>query len=119
MSHKEETRTRRKKRIRKKVAGTTERPRLSVFRSARHIYAQVIDDTRGVTLATASTLTSGVKEDVSEANKSEAAKKVGAAIAKACSAKGIDKVVFDRNGYIYHGRIRALAEGAREAGLSF
>ncbi len=118
-SHKEETRTRRKKRIRKKVTGTTERPRLTVFRSARHIYAQVIDDTRGATLAAASTLTTGVKESVSEANKTDAAKQVGAAIAKVCSEKGISKVVFDRNGYIYHGRIRALAEGAREAGLSF
>lgn len=118
-SHKEETRARRKKRIRKKVTGTTERPRLTVFRSARHIYAQVIDDTRGATLAAASTLTSGVKEGASEANKTDAAKQVGAAIAKVCSEKGISKVVFDRNGYIYHGRIRALAEGAREAGLSF
>jgi large subunit ribosomal protein L18 len=110
---------RRKKRIRKKVEGTPERPRLTVFRSARHIYAQVIDDTSGKTLATASTLASGVKDQLSDANKSAAAKLVGAAIAKACSEKGIAKVVFDRNGHIYHGRIRALAEGAREAGLSF
>jgi large subunit ribosomal protein L18 len=114
-----ETRARRRKRIRKKVNGTTERPRLSIFRSAKHIYAQVIDDTTGATLAAASTLTDGVRDQVKEANKSDAAKAVGAAIAKACTAKGIAKVVFDRNGYIYHGRIRALAEAAREAGLSF
>jgi large subunit ribosomal protein L18 len=118
-SHKEQTRARRKLRIRKKVVGTTERPRLSVFRSARHIYAQVIDDSSGVTLAAASTLSAGVKGEVDDATKTDAAKKVGAAIAKACSEKGIEKVVFDRNGYIYHGRIRALAEAAREAGLSF
>jgi large subunit ribosomal protein L18 len=117
--HKLETRARRRMRIRKKVSGTTERPRLSVFRSAKHIYAQVIDDTTGNTLAAASTLTESVKAPASEANKSDAAKLVGTAIAKACSAKGIEKVVFDRNGYIYHGRIRALAEAAREAGLSF
>ncbi len=118
-SHKEQTRARRKLRIRKKVVGTTERPRLSVFRSARHIYAQVIDDSQGVTLASASTLTSGVKGELGEATKSDAARLVGAVIAKACTERGIDKVVFDRNGYIYHGRIRALAEAAREAGLSF
>lgn len=119
LSHKERTRIRRKKRIRKKVSGTPERPRLTVFRSARHIYAQVIDDTRGATLAAASTLTPGVRESVSNVTKTEAAKQVGAAIAKACSEKGITKVVFDRNGYLYHGRVRALADGAREAGLSF
>ncbi len=114
---KNETRERRKKRIRKKVDGTTERPRLSVFRSARHIYAQVIDDSRGATLAAASTLTGDLKG--AEGDKTERAKAVGAAIAKACTEKGIEKVVFDRNGYIYHGRIRALADAAREAGLSF
>ncbi|CAG0971833.1 partial 50S ribosomal protein L18, partial [Anaerolineae bacterium] len=109
----------RKKRIRKKVFGSSERPRLSVFRSAKHIYAQVVDDTQGVTLVAASTLAKDVKGETSEGNKTDAAKLVGAAIAKACAAKGIEKVVFDRNGFIYHGRIRALAEGAREAGLSF
>lgn len=119
MTAKVDTRERRKKRIRKKVSGTVERPRLSVFRSARHIYAQVIDDTTGRTLATASTLTSGVKDAASDANKSDAAKLVGAAIAKACAEKGIAKVVFDRNGYIYHGRVKALADAAREAGLDF
>jgi large subunit ribosomal protein L18 len=119
MQHKIETRIRRKKRIRKKVTGTAERPRLTVFRSAKHIYAQVIDDTNGRTLVAASTLIEAVKGQVSDAKKSDAAKLVGAALAKACSEKGIEKVVFDRNGYMYHGRIRALAEGAREAGLSF
>ena len=119
MASKVESRERRKKRIRKKVEGTTERPRLSVFRSARHIYAQVIDDTSGKTLVAASTLTGGVKEQAADTKKGDAAKLVGAALAKACAEKGIEKVVFDRNGYIYHGRIRALAEGAREAGLSF
>jgi large subunit ribosomal protein L18 len=119
MAAKVDNRERRKKRIRKKVSGTPERPRLSVFRSARHIYAQVIDDTTGRTLAAASTLTASVKAQASEVKKSDAAKLVGAAIAKACADKGIEKVVFDRNGYIYHGRIRALAEAAREAGLSF
>lgn len=114
-----DTRLRRKKRIRKKVGGTPERPRLSVFRSAKHIYAQVIDDTAGTTLAHASTLSKDVREQVGSNNKTDAAKLVGAAIAKACSEKGIAKVVFDRNGFIYHGRIRALAEGAREAGLNF
>jgi large subunit ribosomal protein L18 len=114
-----DTRLRRKKRIRKKVTGTPERPRLSVFRSAKHIYAQVVDDTAGQTLAYASTLSKDVRDQTAEVDKTEAAKLVGAAIAKACSDKGIGKVVFDRNGFIYHGRIRALAEGAREAGLNF
>lgn len=112
-------RARRKRRIRKKISGTTERPRLSVFRTARHMYAQVIDDTVGSTLAATSTLAEGVREETSAGDKTSAAKLVGAAIAKACEAKGIDKVVFDRNGFIYHGRVRALAEAAREAGLTF
>jgi large subunit ribosomal protein L18 len=114
-----DTRLRRKKRIRKKMDGTPERPRLSVFRTSKHIYAQVIDDTAGQTLAHASTLSKDVREQVGSVNKTDAAKLVGTAIAKACSDKGIAKVVFDRNGFIYHGRIRALAEGAREAGLDF
>jgi large subunit ribosomal protein L18 len=116
---KSDSRLRRKKRIRKNMNGTTERPRLSVFRTAKHIYAQVINDAEGQTLAAASTLTKGVKENVGGINKTDAAKKVGAAIAKVCADKGIEKVVFDRNGFIYHGRIKALAEAAREAGLSF
>jgi len=112
-------RTARKKRIRKKISGSVERPRLSVFRTAKHIYAQVIDDTSGKTLVATSTLAKDVREGTADVDKTGAAKLVGAAIAKACSDKGIAKVVFDRNGFIYHGRIRALAEAAREAGLSF
>jgi len=112
-------RERRKLRIRRKMDGTAERPRLTVFRSAKHIYAQVIDDTKGTTLAHVSTLTKDLKASSSEAKKSDAAKAVGTAIAKALLAKGVSKVVFDRNGYLYHGRIRALADGAREAGLKF
>ena len=112
-------RERRKLRIRKKVAGTTERPRLSVFRSAKHIYAQVIDDTTGRTLAHASTLSEDLKGQLGESDKSDAAKKVGALIAKVCKSKEISQVVFDRNGYMYHGRVSALAQAAREAGLEF
>jgi large subunit ribosomal protein L18 len=112
-------RERRKLRIRQKISGTSEQPRLSVFRSAKHIYAQVVDDVAGSTLAHASTLSRDVRADVTEASKSDAAKKVGQAIAKLLLAKGISKVVFDRNGYLYHGRIRALADAAREAGLKF
>lgn len=111
-----EGRTKRKKRIRKKMSGTPERPRLSVFRSTVHIYAQVIDDTTGKTLVATSTL----KKDVStEGSKTEQAKAVGEAIAKACKAAGVNQVVFDRNGFLYHGRIRALADAARGAGLDF
>jgi large subunit ribosomal protein L18 len=112
-------RERRKLRIRRKISGTSEQPRLSVFRSAKHIYAQVVDDAAGSTVAHASTLSREVRGEVTEATKLDAAKKVGAAIAKLLLAKGISKVVFDRNGYLYHGRIRALADGAREAGLKF
>lgn len=115
----EDQRLKRKKRIRKKVNGNQERPRLSVFRSAKHIYAQVIDDSSGKTLATASTLSKDVRGTTGEGSKSESAKKVGAAIAAVCKSKGIAKVVFDRNGYIYHGRVKALADAAREAGLDF
>src|ERR1700760_2359447 len=100
-------RERRKLRIRQRITGTPERPRLSIFRSAKHIYAQVVDDVAGSTLAHASTLSREVRADVAEVNKSDAAKKVGTAIAKLLLAKGIDKVVFDRSGYLYHGRIRA------------
>ena len=106
-------RARRKMRIRKKVRGTAQRPRLAVFRSAKHIYAQVIDDTQGVTIAHASSVAGP------GAGKVEAAKSVGDAVAKACIDKGVDQVVFDRGGYRYHGRVRALAESAREAGLKF
>ena len=112
-------RARRHLRVRKRVHGTAVRPRLVVFRSSKHIYAQVVDDTAGSTLAHASTLSRDVRTEAAEDNKLDAAKKVGQAIAKLLLAKGIDKVVFDRNGYLYHGRIQALADAAREAGLKF
>jgi large subunit ribosomal protein L18 len=112
-------RERRKLRIRTKISGSAERPRLTVFRSARHIYAQVVDDTAGKTLASASTLSRDLKSTLTEDDKTAAAKKVGALLAKMCLEKKIDKVVFDRNGYLYHGRIKALADAAREAGLKF
>ncbi|HBG45631.1 MAG TPA: 50S ribosomal protein L18 [Deltaproteobacteria bacterium] len=108
---------RRKARVRKKIKGTAERPRLNVRRSNKHIYAQIIDDTTGKTLAAASTK---MKElEGADGKKIDAAKKVGQTIGKIAADKGIEKVVFDRSGYIYHGRVKALAEGAREAGLKF
>jgi len=112
-------RERRKLRIRGTVSGTPERPRLTVFRSLKHMYAQVIDDVSGKTLAHASTLSKDVKPQAEDANKSGAAEKVGEAVAKQLLAKGVKKVVFDRNGYMYHGRVKALAEAARKAGLDF
>jgi large subunit ribosomal protein L18 len=115
----DEARLKRKKRIRKKVNGDGERPRMSIFRSAKHIYAQVVDDTSGTTLVHVSTLTKDLKAGSAEATKSDAAKLVGKAIAEACKVKGITKVAFDRNGFIYHGRVKALADAAREAGLDF
>ena len=102
-------------RIREKVAGTTERPRLNVYRSLNHIYAQVIDDQQGVTVASASTLELKLKTGGNVAS----AKEIGKAVAERATAKGIKKVVFDRGGYLYHGRIKALAEAARETGLEF
>lgn len=102
-------------RIRRRVKGSEERPRLCIFRSARHIYAQVVDDTKGVTLVSASTLD---VEGHKGANK-ETAKAIGAEVAKRALNKNIKEVVFDRNGYLYHGRVKALADGAREAGLNF
>jgi|JI102314A1RNA_FD_contig_71_1676805_length_1235_multi_3_in_0_out_0_2 large subunit ribosomal protein L18 len=116
---KSDNRDRRKLRIRKKVSGTAERPRLTVFRSSKHIYAQVIDDSTASSLAVASTLTKSLGESLEGKSKQEAAKVVGAAIAGVCKDKGITKVVFDRNGYAYHGRVSALANAAREAGLEF
>jgi large subunit ribosomal protein L18 len=112
-------RERRKLRTRRKISGTPERPRMTVFRSLNHIYAQVVDDVAGKTLAHASTLAKDVKPQAAEVAKKEAAKLVGKAIAAQLKAKGVTKVVFDRNGYMYHGRIQALAEGAREGGLDF
>ncbi|MDH7571036.1 MAG: 50S ribosomal protein L18 [Armatimonadota bacterium] len=112
-------RERRHLRVRKKVFGTAERPRLGVFRSSKHIYAQLIDDTQGRTLAAASTLEERLRsEGVKGANK-EAAKKVGLLVAERAKERGVTKVVFDRGGYLYHGRVAALADGAREGGLEF
>ena len=112
-------RLRRKRRIRKRIKGTPERPRLSVFRSHKHIYAQIIDDSRGITLAASSTLAPEVKKAELPGGKVAAARKVGQVVAQKALAKGIKKVVFDRNGFLYHGRVKALADGAREAGLDF
>ena len=109
-------RIKRHKRVRAKISGTPERPRLNVFRSNTNIYAQVIDDVAGVTLVSAST----AEKDFTEyGGNKEAAKKVGMLVAERCKAKGIDAVVFDRGGYVYHGRVKELAEGAREGGLQF
>jgi large subunit ribosomal protein L18 len=109
----------RHKKVRRKIVGTPERPRLNVFRSLNHIYAQIIDDVNGNTLVAASTLDKELKEKVGSLTKKEAAKLVGETIAKKAIEKGIETVVFDRGGYIYHGRIKELAEGAREGGLKF
>ena len=109
----------RKKRIRKKISGTPERPRLSVYRSARHIYAQIVDDTTGVTLATASTMAPEIRTAQKEGGKKGVAKLVGKTLAERARDKGIKKVAMDTNGYQYHGRVKALSEGAREHGLDF
>ncbi len=114
-----EVRRRKHLRVRKKISGTGARPRLCVFRSLSHIYAQVIDDTKGVTLASASTLDKELKDKVSFVGNAEAAAEVGKLVAQRAIAEGIESVVFDRSGYIYHGRVAALAEAAREAGLKF
>lgn len=106
-------------RVRKKVSGTAARPRLCVYRSTNHIYAQVIDDVKGNTLCAASTVEKDIAAKVAELSKSDAAKIVGAAIAEKAQALGIKEVVFDRGGYLYTGRVQALADGAREAGLEF
>ncbi|MBU5335306.1 MAG: 50S ribosomal protein L18 [Clostridiales bacterium] len=112
-------RLQRHKRVRRKVFGTPQRPRLCVFRSSNNIYAQIIDDTNRVTLVAASSLDEAVKGAVNHTGNKEAAKLVGEMVAKKAVEKGITEVVFDRGGYIYHGRIKELAEGAREAGLKF
>ena len=119
LAPKQVARLKRQTRVRKKITGSPARPRLNVFKSARHIYAQLIDDTTGVTLVAASTLMEGVSEGLAYTGNIEAATKVGAAIAKKALEKDITAVVFDRNGFLYHGRIKALAEAARENGLSF
>ncbi|GAB4567182.1 MAG: 50S ribosomal protein L18 [Anaerolineae bacterium] len=114
-----EARIRRHRRVRKKVFGTATRPRLNVFRSLNHIYAQIIDDERGHTLVSASTLDPELRGALDGLNKTERARKVGELVAKRALAAGITQVVFDRGGYAYHGRVKALAEASREAGLVF
>lgn len=116
---KEESHLKRKKRVRGRVRGTSERPRLNVFRSLRHIYAQAIVDTEGKTLASASTLSPELLGKLKSAGNVNSAKEVGTLIAKKCLEKGIQKVVFDRGGYLFHGRIKALADAARTQGLIF
>jgi len=112
-------RLRRKQRVRKKVQGTEERPRLTVYRSLRHIYAQVINDATGQTLAAASTLSKELQGQLQAAGNVEAAKAVGDLVAQKALERGIKQVVFDRNGFLYHGRIKQLAEAARQKGLEF
>jgi len=112
-------RTRRRERVRTRVRGTDQRPRLSVFRSDRHIYAQVVNDASGKTVLAVSTLSAELRAQLKKTADVSAAKQVGLLAARRCLEKGIDQVVFDRNGFLYHGRIRAVAEGAREGGLKF
>ena len=114
-----EVRLRIHKRIRKRLTGATTRPRLAVYRSNKHIYAQVIDDAKGATLTAASTLDVDAKKDLKNGGNIAAAKAVGKLVAERAKAKGIEAVLFDRGGYLYHGRVKALAEAAREAGLKF
>ena len=119
MNLRKQARLKRKRSIRKKVRGTQLRPRLCVFRSARHIYAQVIDDTQGETLAAASTFDGDVTDGKKPENKCAAANVVGKLVAERALEKGVKKVVFDRNGFLYHGRVKAVSDGARKAGLEF
>ncbi len=118
VSRTESTRSRHR-RVRRKVMGTTDRPRLAIFRSNQHIYAQVVDDTQQVTLAAASTLESGLRSQLSSGATCSASAQVGQLVAQRSLEKGIEQVVFDRGGNLYHGRVKALAEAAREAGLEF
>jgi large subunit ribosomal protein L18 len=113
------SRQKRHMRMRNKIQGTPERPRLNVFRSASNIFAQLIDDINGVTIVSASSIDKGIKEKVNGLNKTETAKIVGQEIAKVAIDKGFETVVFDRGGYLYHGRVKSLADGARESGLKF
>jgi large subunit ribosomal protein L18 len=113
------TRQRRKRSIRKKIFGTPSQPRLSVYRSNKHIYAQVIDDLNGHTLVSASTMDKDAPDDVSDLEKEEQARTIGKMLAERAQKQGIEKVVFDRNGFIFHGRVAAVANGAREGGLEF
>ena len=112
-------RLQRHKRVRAKISGTAERPRLDVFRSAKNIYAQVIDDTTGNTLVSASTLDKDIKAEAANGGNKAAAKLVGESVGKKALEKGIDTVAFDRGGFLFHGRVKELADGAREAGLKF
>ena len=112
-------RIRRQQRVRKKVVGTDARPRVCVYKSSRHIYVQVISDAQGTTLASASTLSAGLADEVKNIKGVEAAKRVGLNLAKLCKEKNISRVVFDRNGFLFHGRVKAVADGAREGGLEF
>ncbi len=114
-----QSRLRRHRRVRRKAEGSTERPRLCVFRSHKHIYVQVIDDTKQHTLAAASTLDPEIREQLESGGNCDASIKVGQLIAQRALAQGVEKVVFDRGGYLYHGRVKALADAAREAGLDF
>jgi len=116
---KQDARLRRRKRIRKKISGTDKRPRLSVFRSLKHIYAQIINDEESITLISACTLSPEIREQIKYGGNIAAAKIVGELIARKALEKGIKTIVFDRGGYIYHGRVKMLAEAARESGLQF
>jgi len=116
---KQQARIRRHIRVRKRVSGTAERPRLCVYRSLDHIYAQVIDDEKGITLVSASTIDKAAKEFVTDKSKTEQAQVVGKLVAERALDSGIKQVVFDRGGFIYHGRVKALADASREAGLEF
>jgi len=116
---KNQARKKRHRRMRNKITGTTERPRLNVFRSLNNIYAQLIDDVKGVTLVSASTLDKELTEKVGHGGNKESAKLVGTLVAQRALAAGVKQVVFDRGGYIYHGRVKELADAAREAGLEF
>ncbi len=119
MNARQELRARRHARVRKKVTGTTQRPRLAVFRSEHHIYAQVIDDSKGHTLAAASSLDSGIRGEHKYGGNVEAARAVGKLLGERARAAGVAQVVFDRGGFVYHGRVAGLADAAREAGLEF
>lgn len=116
---KNKARLKRHLRVRKKIQGTTERPRLNIFRSSKHMYAQLIDDVKGVTIAAASTVDKELKSEIGNGGNVDAAVKVGALIADRAKKAGVTQVVFDRGGYLYHGRVKALADAAREAGLEF
>lgn len=119
MGTRNKARLQRKIRIRKKIEGTAERPRLTVYRSLNHIYAQVVDDVSGRTLVSASSLSKEVRDQAGEGGKTDLAKKVGELLGQRCKEAQVETVVFDRNGLIYHGRVAAVADGAREAGLRF